>query len=40
LLHCRSGGGGLRLTRTEEKRFKPDGLLIKFVVLFKNKIKN
>jgi hypothetical protein len=28
LFHCRSGGGGLRLTRTEEKRFEPNALLI------------
>jgi hypothetical protein len=40
LFHCRSGGGGLRLTRTEEKRLEPNALLIEFFGHFKNKIKN
>jgi hypothetical protein len=39
LSHCRSGGGGLRLTRTEEIRFEPDVLFIEFIEHFKNKIK-
>jgi hypothetical protein len=30
----------LCLARTEEKRFRPDGLLVKFFVQFKNKMKN
>jgi hypothetical protein len=40
LSHCRSGGGGLRLTRTEEKRFEPDAVFIEFFEHFKKKIKN
>jgi hypothetical protein len=39
LSHCRSGGGGLRLTRTEEIRFEPDVLFIEFIEHLKNKIK-
>jgi hypothetical protein len=39
LSHCRSGGGGLRLTRTEEKRLEPDALFIEFFEHFKKKIK-
>jgi hypothetical protein len=39
LSHCRSGGGGLRLTRTEEIRFEPDALFIEFFEHFKKKIK-
>jgi hypothetical protein len=39
LSHCRSGGGGLRLTRTEEIRLEPDALFIEFFEHFKNKIK-
>jgi hypothetical protein len=39
LSHCRSGGGGLRLTRTEEKRLEPDALFIEYFETFKNKIK-
>ncbi len=40
LSHCRSGGGGLRLTRTEEKRLEPDAVFIEFFEYFKKKIKN
>ena len=39
LSHCRSGGGGLRLTRAEEIRPEPDALFIKIFEQFKNKIK-
>ncbi len=39
LSHCRSGGGGLRLTRTEEKRLEPDALFIEFFEHFKKIIK-
>jgi hypothetical protein len=34
LFHCLSGGGGLRLTRTEEKRLEPNALLIEFFGTF------
>ncbi len=40
LSHCRSGGGGLRLTRTEEKRLEPDAVFIEFFEHFKKKIQN
>jgi hypothetical protein len=40
LSHCRSGGGGLRLTRTEEKRLEPDAVFIELFEHFKKKIKN
>jgi hypothetical protein len=39
LSHCRSGGGGLRLTRTEEKRLEPDAVFIEYFEHFKKKIK-
>jgi hypothetical protein len=39
LFHCRSGGGGLRLTRTEEKRLEPNTLLIEIFEHFKKKIE-
>ncbi len=39
LSHCRSGSGGLRLTRTVEKHFAPDALFIEFLEHFKKKIK-
>ncbi len=37
--HCRSGGGGLRLTRTEEIRLEPDALFIEYFEQFKKEIK-
>jgi hypothetical protein len=39
LSHCRSGGG-LRLTRTEEKRLETNAMFIEFFEHFKKKIKN
>jgi hypothetical protein len=39
LFHCRNGGGGLRLTRTEEKRLEPDPVFIEYFEHFKKKIK-
>jgi hypothetical protein len=40
LSHCRSGGGGLRLTPTEEKRLGPDAVFIEIFEHYKKKIQN
>jgi hypothetical protein len=40
LSHCRSGGGGLRLTCTEEICFEPDALFIEIFLTFKKENKN
>jgi hypothetical protein len=36
LSHCRSGGGGLRLTQ-EENRLEPDALLVEFLIFLNKK---